>query len=136
VNERIDAARPLIGAALVGFLPSDDLERARRFFVEVIGLTLVEHDEFACIFDVNGTELRVTLVQPFARPPHTVLGWRVDDIVATVGALTARGVGFDRHEGLTQDELGIWDAPSGYRVAWFKDPDGNTLSLSQPLTGP
>ena len=132
----VSPAGPLADAALVGFLPSDDLERSRRFFVEVIGLTLVEHDEFACIFDVNGTELRVTLVQPFARPAHTVLGWRVADIVATVRALSARGVHFERHEGLTQDEWGIWDAPSGYRVAWFKDIDGNTLSLSQPLAGP
>jgi catechol 2,3-dioxygenase-like lactoylglutathione lyase family enzyme len=133
VKDNIDPTRPLSGAALVGFLPTDDLERARRFFVEVVGLVLVEHDEFACIFDANGTELRVTLVQPFARPPHTVLGWRVTDIVATVNALTARGVRFERHQGLRQDERAIWDAPSGYRVAWFKDPDGNTLSLSQPL---
>lgn len=136
MNDRVDPSRSRIDGALVGFLPSNDLERARHFFVEVIGLTLVEHDEFACVFDANGTELRVTLVQPFARPPHTVLGWRVADIVATVRALAAGGVHFDRHEGLAQDEWGIWDAPSGYRVAWFKDPDGNTLSLSQPLAGP
>ncbi|MEO5838838.1 MAG: VOC family protein [Acidimicrobiales bacterium] len=121
----------LAGAGLMAFLPTDDLERAQRFFSEVIGLSLISHDPYGCIFDANGTQLRVNLVAPFDRPPHTVLGWLVPDIAAATGALSARGVHFERYEGMGQDSAGVWTAPSGDRVSWFKHPDGNTLSLTQ-----
>ena len=122
-------------AELMAFLPSDDLDRARRFFTEVIGLPLVEHDPYACVFDANGTLLRVALVEPFVRPPHTVLGWRVPDIAAAMSALASRGLHFVRYEGIGQNSSGVRTAPSGDLVAWFKDPDGNTLSLSQTAAG-
>jgi catechol 2,3-dioxygenase-like lactoylglutathione lyase family enzyme len=121
----------LTSADLMAFLPSDDLARASRFFTEVIGLPLVEETPYACVFEANGTQLRVALVEPFTRPPHTVLGWLVPDIAAMMSALVSRGVQFERYDGMGQDSEGVWIAPSGARVAWFKDPDGNTLSLTQ-----
>src|SRR5260221_5048144 len=117
----------LSSADLIAFLPTDDLDRARRFFTEVIGLSLVEDSPFACVFEANGTPLRVTPVAPFTRPPHTVLGWLVSDIAAETRALADRGVRFQRYEGMEQDASGVWTAPDGDRVAWFKDADGNTL---------
>ena len=121
----------LSNAHLVAFLPTDDLDRARQFFTDVIGLSLVEDTPFASVFDANGTTLRVTPVAPFTRPPHTVLGWVVADIAAETRALAARGVHFERYEGMDQDASGVWTTPGGDRVAWFKDLDGNTLSLTQ-----
>ncbi|MEO8692699.1 MAG: VOC family protein [Acidimicrobiales bacterium] len=125
----------LSSAELMAFLPSDDLDRSRIFFRDVIGLALVEQDPYACVFDANGTRLRINLVAPFSRPPHTVLGWSVRDIAAATGDLSARGVHFERYDGMAQDDSGVWTAPSGDRVAWFKDPDGNTLSLTQRAAG-
>ena len=87
--------------------------------------------ELACVFDCTGTELRVTLVDSAAAAPYTVLGWNVPDIAGAVRDLAGRGVEFVRYPALQQDALGIWSAPSGARVAWFRDPDGNTLSLTQ-----
>jgi hypothetical protein len=66
-----------------------------------------------------------------ARAPYTVLGWQVPDILAAVGELEARGVPLLRYDGIAQDELGIWTSPTGARVAWFEDPDGNVLSVTQ-----
>jgi hypothetical protein len=89
------------------------------------------HNAFACVLDANGTMLRVTAVPGVSPAGYTVLGWRVTDIAATVLALTARGVVFRRYDGMDQDEQGIWTTPGGDKVAWFADPDGNTLSLTQ-----
>jgi len=75
--------------------------------------------------------LRVTAVAEVARPGYTVLGWRVADITATVRELTGRGVVFLRYDGMNQDEDGVWTTPGGDKVAWFADPDGNVLSLTQ-----
>jgi hypothetical protein len=66
-----------------------------------------------------------------ARPGYTVLGWRVADIAATARGLAGRGVEFLRHDGMDQDENGAWTTPGGDKVAWFADPDGNVLSLTQ-----
>ena len=96
-----------------------------------MGLTLLTDDEFALAFDSNGTQLRVQKVERVEPPPFTVLGWQVPNIRATVTNLAQRGVAFDRFPFLQQDDLGIWAAPSGTKVAWFKDPDGNLLSLAQ-----
>jgi catechol 2,3-dioxygenase-like lactoylglutathione lyase family enzyme len=116
---------------LIAFVPTTDLARARSFYESVLGLRLDSEGPFACVFDANGVMLRVTPVNEVARVPYTVLGWRVADIGATVRDLTDRGVGFVRYEGMEQDEIGIWATPGGDRVAWFRDPDGNTLSLTQ-----
>ena len=93
--------------------------------------------DLACVFDANGTMLRVTAVAEVARPGYTVLGWRVSDIAAVVRDLTARGVAFLRYDGMEQDESGVWTTPAGDKIAWFADPDGNVLSLTQvaPVLG-
>ncbi|MDQ6710146.1 MAG: VOC family protein [Candidatus Dormibacteraeota bacterium] len=116
---------------LIAFVSSSDAKRAREFYAETLGLTLEEESPFAVVFEVNGVMLRVTVVDSVQPAPYTVLGWRVDDIDATVRSLAARGVAFLRYEGMGQDTLGIWRAPSKARIAWFKDLDGNILSLTE-----
>jgi catechol 2,3-dioxygenase-like lactoylglutathione lyase family enzyme len=116
---------------LVAFVPATDLDRARAFYEGVLGLAVTEHSRFAVAFDVDGTMLRVTAVEHRVAAPYTVLGWAVPDIAAAIDDLTARGVAFERFEGMEQDERGVWRSPSGARVAWFHDPDGNVLSLTQ-----
>jgi catechol 2,3-dioxygenase-like lactoylglutathione lyase family enzyme len=92
----------------------------------------VREDDFAVVFDLNGTMLRLSEVKTFTPQPFTVLGWAVPDIEAAVRALKAKGVIFNIYDGMGQDALGIWSAPGGTaKVAWFPDPDGNVLSLSQ-----
>jgi catechol 2,3-dioxygenase-like lactoylglutathione lyase family enzyme len=113
---------------LVAFLPSTDLDRSREFYEGVLGLALESQDGFACQFRSGDTRLRVTLVEEFSPQPFTVLGWSVPDLEAAIAEL---GVTVERFDRVEQDEHGIWTAPTGTRVAWFKDPDGNTLSLSQ-----
>jgi len=116
---------------LVAFAASADLPRARTFYERVLGLPVVEQNDFACVFDANGTMLRVTAVGEFSPAGYTVLGWRVADIEAVVAALSARGVAFSRFDGMEQDRNSIWTSPGGDKVAWFTDPDGNVLSLTQ-----
>jgi catechol 2,3-dioxygenase-like lactoylglutathione lyase family enzyme len=116
---------------LVAFAATADLRRAREFYEQVLGLTVTQDTDFACVFDARGTMLRVTAVEQVARPGYTVLGWRVADIEATARELAARGVRFTRYDGMGQDENGVWTTPGGDQVAWFADPDGNTLSLTQ-----
>jgi catechol 2,3-dioxygenase-like lactoylglutathione lyase family enzyme len=116
---------------LVAFVAATDLRRARAFYEQTLGLPVLEQDDFACVLDAHGTTLRVTAVREVARGGYTVLGWHVTDIVAAALDLAARGVAFLRYAGMNQDEHGIWTAPSGAQVAWFTDPDGNVLSLTQ-----
>ena len=118
-------------AKLVCFAATKNEEAARRFYSEVLGLSLVEDSPFALVFDANGTMLRIQKVQEHTPAKHTTLGWDVEDIRAEIGALLQRGVSFERFTGLPQDELSIWTAPSGALIAWFLDPDGNALSLTQ-----
>ena len=125
----------LTNDALVAFLATTDLDRARVFFTDTIGLALVHQDGFACVFDAHGTPLRVSLVEELHPAPYTVLGWVVDDAAATVRDLGARGARFERFDGMAQDDLGIWTTPGGDFVAWFKDPDANVLSVTQHARG-
>jgi catechol 2,3-dioxygenase-like lactoylglutathione lyase family enzyme len=125
------SGRPLADATLVGFVPTTDLERARDFFTTVLGLSLVEMSPFACVVDGGGATLRITMVEQFTPASYTVAGWMVDDIAATAAALAAAGVPLVRYDGMPQDDLGVWTTPGGDRVAWFHDPDGNVLSLTQ-----
>jgi catechol 2,3-dioxygenase-like lactoylglutathione lyase family enzyme len=118
-------------AALVAFVGSRDLQVADGFYRGVLGLEAIEATSFANVYDAHGTTLRVTRVDEVVPAPYTVLGWNVPDIAAAVESLTARGLAFARYDELEQDDAGIWTAPGGARVAWFRDPDGNTLSLSQ-----
>jgi len=117
---------------LVAFVATTDLDRARAFYGATLGLPVVEDTPFACVFDAHGTRLRVTPVGEIRIAPYTVLGWVVDDMVATVQGLGRRGVRFARFAGMDQDADGVWVSPSGARVAWFSDPDGNVLSVTQP----
>ena len=116
---------------IVAFVATRDSSRAKRFYRDTLGLPLVSEDEFALVFDATGTMLRVTQVRELAAAKYTVLGWQVRDIVQTAKDLEKAHVTLERYPGLQQDELGIWNSPSGARVAWFKDPDGNTLSITQ-----
>jgi catechol 2,3-dioxygenase-like lactoylglutathione lyase family enzyme len=120
---------------LVCFVATADAERARNFYEGRLGLPLVEDSGYALVFDAHGTQLRVQRVDAVAPHPYTALGWEVDDLAATVRSLAANGVAMARFPGLPLDADGIWDTPDGSRVAWFHDPDGNTLSLSQPPRG-
>ena len=118
-------------ATLVAFLATTDLNRSREFFVERIGLSCTEQTAYACVSDANGTPLRVTFVDEMRAAPYTVLAWVVDDIAERVHSLIDRGVRFERFEGMVQDDLGVWTTPGDDRVAWFKDPDRNVLSLTE-----
>jgi catechol 2,3-dioxygenase-like lactoylglutathione lyase family enzyme len=118
-------------AKLVAFAATSAPARALEFYRDTLGLKLVEETPFAFVFDAKGTMLRLTPVEKVAVAPYTVLGWRVKDITATVKELKDAGVKFNRYPGMEQNALGIWTSPSGARVAWFKDPDGNTLSVTQ-----
>jgi catechol 2,3-dioxygenase-like lactoylglutathione lyase family enzyme len=121
----------LDSAKLVAFVTVGSAARARAFYRDVLGLKLISEDNFALVFDANGTTLRVAIAERVTPAPYTVLGWEVGDIDATVRDLARAGVRFERYPGMPQDEIGIWTSPSGARVAWFKDLDGNTLSVSQ-----
>ncbi len=116
---------------VIAFVGSTDLSQARVFYEQTLGLRVIEQNDFACVFDANGTMLRVTAVAEVARAGYTVLGWRVSDIAAMVLGLAAKGVVFLRYDGMDQDDSGVWTTPGGDKVAWFADPDGNVLSLTQ-----
>ena len=120
----------LSSARAVAFLATADAVRARTFCESVLGLRVVDDTPFALVLDGAGTTIRVQKVTMVREAPYTALGWAVERVESTVRALVARGVVFERYPALKQDELGIWTAPGGARVAWFRDPDGNVLSLS------
>ncbi|TCO65644.1 putative enzyme related to lactoylglutathione lyase [Actinocrispum wychmicini] len=111
----------------IAFAASTDLARSREFYEGALWLTVLAVTPFALVLP----GIRVTKVDSFTPQPFTVLGWRVDDIDSTIRTLTERGVKFTRYDGMGQDDLGVWTTPDGSKVAWFTDPDGNTLSLTQ-----
>ena len=122
----------MLGSAdVVCFIPTLDMDRAVAFYRTVLGAEPVDVNPYATVFVTDGTTLRVTAVDEMAPRPFTVLGWEVADIIASCRLLAAAGVAFERYDGMTQDQDGIWTTPGGDRVAWFGDPDGNILSLSQ-----
>jgi catechol 2,3-dioxygenase-like lactoylglutathione lyase family enzyme len=116
---------------LMAFVATTHPDRARQFYASVLGLRLVADEPWALVFDAHGAMLRIQKTPELQAAKHTVLGWRVPDIEETMIGLAAKGVRFERYSFLPQDELGVWTTPDGTRVAWFKDPDGNTLSLTQ-----
>lgn len=121
-----------ISGTPVAFVSVSERERALTFYRDVLGLVLRSSDGFGDFIQMEGALLRVTVLPDYQASPHPVLGWNVGDIVATVRWMRDRGVVFTVYEGLGQDELGIWTAPDGQaKVAWFADPDGNVLSVSQ-----
>jgi len=116
---------------VISFVATQDAAKARAFYEQSLGLKFIEDGPFALEFDANGTMLRIQKVQEHSPAMHTVLGWQVADIRAEIAALSQKGVVFERYAFLPQDDRGVWTAPSGAKIAWFKDPDGNTLSLTQ-----
>ncbi len=116
---------------VIAFAAATDLARSRLFYEQTLGLRVTSENEFACVFDAHGTMLRVTAVPAVSPAVYTVLGWRVADIGAAARDLAARGVVFIRYDSMNQDSAGIWTTPGGDQVAWFPDPDGNILSLTQ-----
>jgi catechol 2,3-dioxygenase-like lactoylglutathione lyase family enzyme len=122
---------------MVGFVMTADAEKARAFYEKALGFRFLADDGFALVFDANGSMLRVGKGRKLDPAPHTVLGWEVDDVHATIRELAGRGVTFEQWNlpFMKQDADGVWTPPNGDQVAWFKDPDGNVLSLSKHTGG-
>jgi len=116
---------------IIAFVPTRDAERARAFYEGVLGLRFVNDDGFALVLDADGTMVRVAKAPEFKPAPFTILGWQVSGIEKVVSDLQKKGVHFEIFGFFEQDKLGIWTAPTGDKVAWFKDPDGNILSVSE-----
>jgi catechol 2,3-dioxygenase-like lactoylglutathione lyase family enzyme len=116
---------------VIGFVPTQDSAKAREFYEGKLGFQFVSDDPFALVMRSGETMIRVSKAKDFTPAPYTILGWEVKDIEAVVRWLTSRGVAFEKYPFVLDQELGIWNAPSGDKVAWFKDPDGNVLSVSQ-----
>jgi catechol 2,3-dioxygenase-like lactoylglutathione lyase family enzyme len=117
---------------LIGFIPTRNGEAARVFYEQKVGLHFIAEDQFAITFQSGANTIRVTRTGSFTPAPFTILGWESLDIERDVRDMSARGVTFERYDYMgAQDELGIWTASNGAKVAWFKDPDGNILSLSE-----
>jgi len=129
----MNTSAKLSQSALVAFVPVSDAVKAIAFYRDQLGLTLVEDQSpFALVFDANGTMLRITPVGEFKAQPFTILGWDVEDIEVSVKGLLAEGITFNRYPGLNDsDPLAIWTAPGGARIAWFNDPFGNVVGLTQ-----
>ncbi|HTV06874.1 MAG TPA: VOC family protein [Acidobacteriaceae bacterium] len=119
------------GNRLMAFVPVSNADAARRFYRDTLGLRLTSEDGFALAFDVEGVMLRATVIPKFTPQPFTVLGWQVADAHAMAKQMAAGGVALERFSGMNQDEDGLWHAPGGALVGWFKDPDGNILSITQ-----
>lgn len=132
MNETHRSAKMLGSIDIVAFVPTKDTEKARAFYEGVLGLRFVKDDGFALVMDANGIMVRVAKAQ-FTPAPFTILGWQVAEIERMVEELQAKGVQFERFGFFEQDKLGIWTAPTGDKVAWFKDSDGNILSVSQHI---
>jgi catechol 2,3-dioxygenase-like lactoylglutathione lyase family enzyme len=113
------------------FLATANAKKSRAFYETVLGLTFVGDEPPALVFQLGDSMLRIQKVERVYTAPYTALGWAVADIRQTVQRLRAAGVVFEHYKGMNQDADGIWPAPSDARVAWFKDPDGHTLSLTQ-----
>ena len=119
---------------IIAFVPTRNRAKARDFFEKTLGLPFISDDQFALVFDANGVMVRVVDVSgvgDYKPAPFTILGWSVSDVGKTVTGLQKKGVKFERYPGMDQDQLGVWSSPSGAKVAWFKDPDGNVLSLTE-----
>ena len=120
----------LSSAKIMAFVSTTNADRARAFYRDTLGLKMISEDGFALVFDCGGTHLRVTLAQEVVPAKYTVLGWEVNDVPQTARDLKKAGITCEIFGFFKQDELGIWTAPGGTLVAWFKDPEGNLLSVS------
>jgi catechol 2,3-dioxygenase-like lactoylglutathione lyase family enzyme len=120
----------LASSRMVGFVPTKDSTKARAFYEGKLGFEVLSDDAFALVMKAGESKIRIAKGAEFNPVHYTVLGWEVSDIDAVVDWLTKRGVTFERYP-FVKDERGIWTAPNGDKVAWFKDPDGNVLGISQ-----
>ena len=116
---------------LRAFVPTTNGDKARTFYEDILGLTLLFQDDYALEFGANGTSLRVTFVSELIPQSFTILGWNVPDIHAMIRSLNEKGIECNKYDFLNQDNYGVWISPGGSKVAWFKDPDGNILSLCE-----
>ena len=121
----------LAKSKVVAFVATKDPVKAKHFYGNTLGLSFVSEDLFALVFDGNGTMVRVSIVKEFTPAFFTVLGWDVKGIRLMMKSLSQKGVMFEKVTGIPQDELGVWRADRRTEVAWFKDPDGNLLSLTE-----
>jgi catechol 2,3-dioxygenase-like lactoylglutathione lyase family enzyme len=121
----------MTNSKIICFVATREAAGARRFYETTLGLKCVSEDPFAIVFDANGTMLRVQKVKELAPAQYTALGWEVADIAARIRELRNKGVRFERFPGMPQNDSGVWTSPAGAKIAWFKDPDGNTLSLTE-----
>ena len=124
----------LDSAKIMPFVPIADSKRSRLFYEHALGLRFISDDGFALVMNSNDITIRLAKVGKFAPAGFTILGWQVPAIEQAVADLENKGVRFEKFPGLPQDDHGIWTAPGGDKVAWFKDPDGNILSLSQHVS--
>lgn len=120
----------LASSKMIGFVPTKDSKAAREFYEGKLGFQFVSDDPFALVVRAGDSMIRIA-AKDFTPAPYTVLGWEVQSIEGIVGWLKQRGVAFEKYPFVQDQELGIWTTPSGDKVAWFKDPDGNVLSVSQ-----
>jgi len=116
---------------IIAFVATANPSRAKKFYKDTLGLRFVSENEFAVVFDAGGIMLRVTPVKDFEPTCFTVLGWVVEDITKEVRELAKRGVKFERYDWMQQDADDVWTSPDNTKVAWFTDPDGNILSLTE-----
>jgi catechol 2,3-dioxygenase-like lactoylglutathione lyase family enzyme len=116
---------------MIGFVATTDYDRTRAFYVDKLGFEFVSLDQFALVLRVGGHMVRIAKVPKFTAQQFTVLGWEVSDVEAVAKWLRDHGVETEKFPWVTDKELGIWSAPGGDKIAWFKDPDGNVLSISQ-----
>lgn len=123
----------LAAGKLIGFVPTTDSKRSREFYEGKLGFKFVSDDQFALVMQAGESMIRIAKAGKFAPAQYTVMGWEVTDIEATVKWLNGRGVIFEKYPFVQDQKLGIWTTPNGDKVAWFKDPDGNVLSLSQHI---
>jgi predicted enzyme related to lactoylglutathione lyase len=121
----------LANKELKAFVPTVNPGKAKSFYSDILGLKLLSEDNYALEFEAKGILLRVSIVPELKPQAFTVLGWNVDDISSIIKSLNKKGITCEKYDFLTQDNLGIWTAPGGSKVAWFKDPDGNILSLTE-----
>lgn len=116
---------------IVGFVPTNDSKKARSFYEGKLGFQFVSEDQFALVMNAHGNNIRIAKGAKFTPAHYTVLGWEVKDIESVVTALKQSGVEFESYPFIQDRKLMIWSTPDGSKVAWFKDPDGNVLSVSQ-----
>jgi catechol 2,3-dioxygenase-like lactoylglutathione lyase family enzyme len=118
---------------IIAFIPTRDAALARAFYEQKLGLRFIHDDAFALVMDANGIMIRIVRVGEFTPAPFTILGWQVTDIHQTAAEMSSKGLTFARYSFLEQGTDGVWTAPDGAKAAWFSDPDGNTLSISQHI---